>query len=210
MTSFLARRPRARAFVACSGILAVAILVLALTATSGARPQNRPSAPAKPAQDPGAAAELAFRRAAAQAIAHGKRAEAETLARVRGSADQAAAAVLAALAASRGDYDEAAALVVTGGSGECDRRRSARAGLLLQQRGRKADARRVLLPVAAAGNRARTAAELARAARAARALGRPHDASSLFADAAAAAPRIRPFRRRGASCSSRGSTAAKR
>ena len=164
------------------------MLVLALTATSGARPQNRPSAPAKPAQDPGAAAELAFRRAAAQAIAHGKRAEAETLARARGSADQAAAAVLAALAASRGDYDEAAALVSPAAAVNATGDAALELGLLLQQRGRKADARRVLLPVAAAGNRARTAAELARAARAARALGRPHDASSLFADAAAAAP----------------------
>src|SRR6188768_781276 len=50
-----------------------------------------------------------FSRAAATAIAHGKRAEAEHLAAARGAADPAAAAVLAQLAAHRGKYKDAVA-----------------------------------------------------------------------------------------------------
>jgi tetratricopeptide (TPR) repeat protein len=143
---------------------------------------------AQPVNGPGAQAEDAFARAAARAIAHGKRAEAETLARARGTADQAAAAVLAELVASRGDYDGAVALVLPPATADLTGDAALRLGLLLQQRGRKADARRVLGPVLASGSRARSAADLARAARAARALGRWADANSLFADAATAAP----------------------
>jgi tetratricopeptide (TPR) repeat protein len=96
--------------------------------------------------------------------------------------------VLALLAADRGDYDGAAARVSAPAAANPSSDAALVCGLLLQQRGRKADARHVLAPVAASGNRARAAADLARAARAARALGRPDDANSLFADAAAAAP----------------------
>jgi tetratricopeptide (TPR) repeat protein len=96
--------------------------------------------------------------------------------------------VLARLAADRGDYDAAAALVGPPATADPTGEAALVLGLLLQQRGKKADARRVLGPVLASGNRARSAADLARAACAARALGRWEDANSLFADAATASP----------------------
>ncbi len=170
-------------------LLVAAIVVLVATAVAGRVPQARPAprsqaAQAQPAREPDAPAEQTFARAAARAIAHGKRSEAEALARARGVTDSAAAAVLAQLAAGRGEYDGALALVPPNSTGDA----ALELGLLLQQVGRKADARRVLTPVAASGNRARAGSDLARAARAAQALGRWQDANSLYADAATAAP----------------------
>ena len=52
-----------------------------------------------------------FARNASGLIAHGKRAEAEQLARSRGEGDPAAAAVLAQLASARGQYADARALL---------------------------------------------------------------------------------------------------
>jgi tetratricopeptide (TPR) repeat protein len=167
---------------------AVAILVVAVTSAAAFWSAEGQAAGAQPTKEPSGQAEPAFSREAARAIAHGKRAEAEALARARGATDQASAVVLARLAADRGDYDAAAALVQPPATADPTGEAALVLGLLLQQRGRKADARRVLGPVLVGGSRARTAADLARAARAARALDRPDDANSLFADAAAAAP----------------------
>ena len=58
-----------------------------------------------------AAAELAFTKAATAAIAHGKRSDAEALARGRGAGDPAAAAILGRLAIDRGQYEDALALL---------------------------------------------------------------------------------------------------
>ena len=134
-------------------------------------------------------ADLAFVRAATQAIAHGKRDQAETLARARGEGDPAAAAVRARLAADRGRLDEAVALVQMPGAADPAGEAAFEWGLVLWQQGRKAEARRVLSPVAGSARGATTSDGLLRAARAARALGQSRTANALFRDAAAAAPK---------------------
>ena len=93
-----------------------------------------------------AQAELAFLRAAAQAIAHGKRGEAEALARARGDRDEAGAAVLARLAADRGEFDAAAALAAPASAAAPTGDAALEWGLILFQQGKKAEARRVLAP----------------------------------------------------------------
>jgi len=134
-------------------------------------------------------AELAFVRAATQAIAHGKRAEAEALSRARGEGDPAAAALRARLAADRGRLDEAAAFVQMPGVADPAGEAALEWGLVLWQQGRKAEARRALSPVAGSARGASTPDGLLRAARAARALGQSRTANAIFREAAAAAPK---------------------
>jgi tetratricopeptide (TPR) repeat protein len=134
-----------------------------------------------------AQAELAFLRAAGQAVAHGKRGEAEALARARGDRDQAGAAVLARLAADRGDFDAAAALAAPASAAVPTGDAALEWGLILFQQGKKAEARRVLAPVAAGSRSVITADGLLRVARAARALGQVRTANALFREAVAAA-----------------------
>jgi tetratricopeptide (TPR) repeat protein len=134
-------------------------------------------------------AELAFVRAATQAVAHGKRAEAEALARARGEGDPAAAALRARLAADRGRLDEAVALVQLPGAADPAGDAALEWGLVLWQQGRKAEARRALSPVAGSVRGASTPDALLRVARAARALGQSRTANALFREAAAAAPK---------------------
>ena len=145
------------------------------------------SAAAAKADAARAQAELAFLRAAAQAVAHGKRGEADALARARGDRDQAGAAVRARLAADRGDFDAAAALAAPASAAAPTGDASLEWGLILFQQGKKAEARRVLAPVAAGSRSVNTADGLLRVARAARALGQVRTANALFREAVAAA-----------------------
>jgi len=134
-------------------------------------------------------AELAFVRAATQAIAHGKRDQAEGLARARGERDPAGAAIRARLAADRGRLDEAVAFVQMPGAADPAGEAALEWGLVLWQQGRKAEARRALSPVAGSARGASTPDGLLRAARAARALGQSRTANAIFREAAAAAPK---------------------
>lgn len=127
-------------------------------------------------------------RAAERAMAHGRYAEAEALARSRADRDPDAAAILARLAVVHGRYDEAAAQLQPAVAAKPAGEAALEWGLLLIRRGRRDEARRVLAPVAASASSARTADELYRAARAAWALGQFRTANSLFRDAAAALP----------------------
>jgi tetratricopeptide (TPR) repeat protein len=133
-----------------------------------------------------ARAEAAFLRAAAQAIAHGKRGEADALGLARGDRDQAGAAVRARLAADRGDFDAAAALAAPASASAPTGDAALEWGLILFQHGKKAEARRVLAPVASGSRSVSTADGLLRVARAARALGQVRTANALFREAVAA------------------------
>ncbi len=145
------------------------------------RPAGRRAAQAQ------AAAESAFLRASAQAIAHGKRDQAEALARARGDRDDAGAAVRARLAADRGEFDAAATLAAPASAAAPTGEAALEWGLILFQQGKKAEARRVLAPVAAGSRSVTTADGLLRVARAARALGQVRTANALFRETVAAA-----------------------
>jgi len=133
-----------------------------------------------------AQAEAAFLRTAVQAIAHGKRGEADVLGLVRGDRDHAGAAVRARLAADRGDYDAAAALAAPAAAAAPTGEAALAWGLILFEQGKKTEARRVLAPVASGSRGAATADDLLRVARAARALGQVRTANALFREAVAA------------------------
>ena len=124
---------------------------------------------------------------AAGAIAHGQRDQAEALARARGDRDDAGAAVRARLAADRGEFDAAATLAAPASAAAPTGEAALEWGLILFQQGKKAEARRVLAPVAAGSRSATTADGLLRVARAARALGQVRTANALFREAVAAA-----------------------
>jgi len=132
------------------------------------------------------AAEAAFFRSARAAIAHGKRADAESMARSRGAGDGAAAAILGRLAIDRGQYDEALALLgpaaTTSPLGEA----ALELGLLQRQLGRYDAAARTLVPLVNAARGNVTADGLLRAARAAHALDQTRTANMLYRDASAA------------------------
>ena len=169
---------------------AAAAVMAAVVSSSGAS-QAAGAAPAQDAAPKAEAArvqaEIAFLRASAQAIAHGQRDQAEALARARGDRDQAAAAVRARLAADRGDFDAAAALVAPASAAAPTGDAALEWGLVLFQQGKKAEARRVLAPVAAGSRNVATADGVLRVARAARALGQVRTANPLFREAVAAA-----------------------
>ena len=180
--------------LALAAVLAATPPGLSRAGQATAAPQAQAQAPdpaarAAAAKDEAARAqaELAFLRAAAQAVAHGRRGEAEAIARVRGDRDQAGAAVLARLAADRGEFDAAAALAAPASAAAPTGNAALEWGLILFQQGKKAEARRVLAPVAAGSRSASTADGLLRVARAARALGQVRTANALFREAVAAA-----------------------
>src|SRR4051812_38398428 len=124
-----------------------------------------------------------FARAAATAIAHGRRADAERLATARGASDPAAAVVLAQLAAHRGKYTDAAALLEPLAAKEPGGDAALELALLYRDVGRPADATPLLNAVFRQAPASSDPAVLLRAARAARALNRPRDANGLFRDA---------------------------
>ena len=81
-------------------------------------------------------ATIAFPASAWRAIAHGKAAEAETLARARPADDPAAAAVLAHLAIDKGRYDDAIAMLRPAANRQPNGDAALELALLLQMLGR--------------------------------------------------------------------------
>ncbi len=122
-------------------------------------------------------------RAAAAAIAHGKRADAERMATARGAADPAAAIVLARVAAHQGKYKEAIALLEPIAARDPGGNAALELGLLYEDVVRGTDAATLMNAVFRQSNGGSDAAGLLRAARAAAALNRPRDANSLFREA---------------------------
>ena len=122
------------------------------------------------------------RPAAEAAFSAGRYDEVERLTADAG-ADEALLVLRARAARSTGDYDKAQALL----SGAAERMRAGDAalelGLLQLYRGQRPQGRRTLEQVMLGAQDAVTASDLARAARAARALGRVEDANALFRDA---------------------------
>jgi cellulose synthase operon protein C len=130
-----------------------------------------------------AAAELAFTKSATAAIAHGKRSEAEALARGRGAGDPAAAAILGRLAIDRGQYENALALLQPAAARSPLGEAALELGLLYRQLGRASEAAGALVPLVNATRGGVTAEGLLRAARAAHALDQAQTANSLYRDA---------------------------
>ena len=155
--------------------LVVILLAVCLCATESSRPS---------AQQPGAA--QSFPASAWAAIAHGKLTDAEAQARARPAGDVDAAAVLGHLAIRKGQYDEAvkvlqpAATQAPLGSGALE------LGLLHLRLGRGELGTRLLTPIFRQGSSAAEPFVLARAGRAAQALGLPQEANALFRAASSA------------------------
>ena len=126
-----------------------------------------------------------FAAAARRAIAHGRPADAEALAKQKPATDGAAAGVLGQLAAMRGRYEDAIALLEPAAVKEPGSEAALQLGLIEQQLGRAQQATRRLTDVLEQGASGRDIEGVFRAARAAQALGRPRDANSLFKAAAA-------------------------
>ena len=155
--------------------LVVILLAVCLCATESSRPS---------AQQSGAA--QSFPASAWAAIAHGKLTDAEAQARARPAGDLDAAAVLGHLAIRKGQYDEAvkvlepAATQAPLGSGALE------LGLLHLRLGRGELGTRLLTPIFRQGSSAADPIVLARAGRAAQALGLPQEANALFRTASSA------------------------
>jgi cellulose synthase operon protein C len=132
-----------------------------------------------------------FTAAARRALARGRTAEAEAMAKQRPAGDPVAAAVLGEIAMGRGQYDEAMAVLEAGVKRDPAGEAALQLGMLYQQRGRAEAAGRLLNAVFQQGMSA-SPAGMFRAARASAALGRARDANSLYraADGASADPAI--------------------
>ena len=127
-----------------------------------------------------------------RAIARGRAAEAESLAKQRPAGDPAAAAVLGQLAIVRGQYTEATSILEPAAQRDPGGEAALQLGLLLQQLGQAQAATRLLSQVLDRGSNGPDGDALFRAARAAHALGRPRDANTLYraANGASADPAI--------------------
>jgi tetratricopeptide (TPR) repeat protein len=132
----------------------------------------------------GSATTQPFPASAWRALAHGKRADAERLARARPADDLAAIAILAHLAVDKGQYDEAAAALQPAANRAPLSDAALELALLQQRLGRSAAAGQLLTVLFRQS--ADDSASLLRAGRAAAALGRAREANSLFRGAAAA------------------------
>jgi tetratricopeptide (TPR) repeat protein len=186
--------PLRRVLVAACGLL----LCASVPAGAASQAQAAERSQAQAAQDAQAraaalkaeqarlAAETAFFRAARAAIAHGKRGEAEALARARGTGDAAAAAILGRLAVDRGQYDEALAMLQPAAKANPLGEAALELGLLQRLLGRTTDAARTLATVMNAARGTVSADGLLRAARAAHALDQTRTANGLYRDASAA------------------------
>ena len=171
-----------------SWLVCVAVLAAGLMTVTPSRPAaGQTQDAAARAEAARAQAEIAFLRAATQAVAHGRRDQAEALARARGDGDQAGAAVRARLAADRGDFEAAAALAAPASVAAPTGEAALEWGLILLEQGQRAEADRVLAPVASGSRSVSTTDGLLRVARALRALGQVRTANALFREAAAAA-----------------------
>mgnify|MGYP003586692862 CR=1 FL=1 len=124
---------------------------------------------------------------AVRALAQGRRDDAARMARAEGPDDPGAAVVLARLAADRGHYDEAETILRAAAGRAPAGAAALELGLLLQQRGRRDDARGVLEALTRPPQGVQAAAAL-RAGIAAGALGRAHDANEWLLEAARLAP----------------------
>ena len=133
-------------------------------------------------QQPAAAA-LAFPASAWRAIAHGKPAEAESLARARAADDPAALAVLAHLAVDKGRYDDAIAMLQSAANRAPLSDAALELALVFERVGRAADASQLLNVIFRSSDN--DPASLVRAGRAAAGLGKARDANGLFRTAAA-------------------------
>ena len=129
------------------------------------------------------AAAQPFPASAWRALAHGKRVEAETLARARPADDLAAIAILAHLAIDKGRYDDAVAALQPAAIRAPLSASALELALLQQRLGRTAAAAQLLTVLFRQS--ADDGASLLRAGRAAAALGRAREANSLFRAAAA-------------------------
>ena len=127
-----------------------------------------------------------FPASAWAALAHGRPAEAETLARARPADDPAAVAVLAHITVERGRYDEAIAALRPAAARAPLSDAALELGLLQQRLGRTADASPVLNTIYRQSPE--DPVSRLRAARAASALGRAREANGLFHAAAAFGP----------------------
>src|SRR5262245_20693893 len=127
-----------------------------------------------------------------RAIARGRAAEAEALAKQRPAGDPAAAAVLGQLAMVRGQYADASSILEPAATRDPGGEAALQLGLLNQQLGRAQVATRLLTQVLDRGAAGTDVEGVFRAARAAQALGRPRDANTLYraADGASADPAI--------------------
>jgi cellulose synthase operon protein C len=125
-----------------------------------------------------------FLRAARRALAHGRAAEAEALARARPAGDGEAAAVLARVESLRGQYEKARQILEAAATAQ-PWGEAALEYALLQQRhfGRGDVAAQHLNRVLARASQVQDPESLFRAARAAQALGRMQDANTLFRSA---------------------------
>ncbi|HEY2435436.1 MAG TPA: tetratricopeptide repeat protein [Vicinamibacterales bacterium] len=124
-----------------------------------------------------------FRSAAAAAIAHGKRADAERMANAKGASDPAAAVVLAQLAVHRGRYKDALALLEPVVARDPAGDAALELATIEREVGRQADASTLFAAVLRQSSGASDAATLVRGGRAAAALNRPRDANTLFREA---------------------------
>jgi Tfp pilus assembly protein PilF len=130
-----------------------------------------------------AAGQQDFPRAAATAIAHGKRDEAAKLAAARGPSDSAAIVVLAHLAAARGQYKEAQAQLEPVAAREPGGEAALELALLYRTIGRAGDAQPLFTAVFRQGQSSSDPNVLFRAGRAAHALNRPRDANTFYREA---------------------------
>ena len=140
--------------------------------------------PAYAGQSAAPATRESFASAARRALARGLPSDAETMARAQPAGDAAAAAVLAQIAVTRGRHDEAAALLEPLAAREPASEAALQLGLLYQQRGRTADARRLLNDVVGRNSSSQDAESVFRSARAAHALDLPRDANAFYRAAA--------------------------
>ena len=142
--------------------------------------------PAYAGQNQRQAATESFIAGARAAMAHGRREDAESMARRRPAGDSDAAAILGALAAGRGRYDEAVATLEAAAQQAPDGEAALVLGLLHVQLGRAAPGAQLLSEVYRQNSARRDAESLFRAARAAQGLGRARDANALYRLASAA------------------------
>src|ERR687898_264750 len=135
-----------------------------------------PTFPPAYARQTAPAVPQSFAATTRRAIARGRPAEAEALAKQRPAGDPAAAAVLGQLAMVRGQHPEATAILEPAAQRDPGGEAALLLGLLHQQLGRAQAATRLLSEVLERGAAGSDAEGLFRAARAAHALGRPRDA----------------------------------
>ena len=155
--------------------LVVLLLGVCLAATDGPRTAAQQSE------------KLTFPQSAWTAIARGRIPDAEALARTQPPGEAEAAAVLGHLAARKGEYDEAVKLLESAAKQAPTGSAALELALLHLKLGRSEAAGPILTTIFRQSSTASEPVALARAARAAQALGRAQDANSLFRSASAVA-----------------------